>query len=829
MSFVFIALFVNAQCAPNTAYGGHLINLVPQEYREFQNRLNLGRACSHKLGLNERLIHDLELIMVGGFTPLSTFMGEADYLSVLSESRLANGLYWPLPITLDVTEQYARDLEIGSSIVCLTDDFANNIAALHVSEIFQARKTEESKLFISNFEPHLSRHWASHPSVRYIVDDQGPFLISGVLVGIQLPPRRPYKKYRLTPQEVRTEIIRRGFERTVAFQTRNPLHNAHVELAKNASERMSLLLHPVIGPTKLDDIPVSVRVRSYEVLIAEGVPPFNGNNFLFCLLPLAMRMGGPREAALHSIVRKNFGATSIIIGRDHAGCKDTTGADFYGPDEAREYVRSLQAELGIEMLDFDEFVYSSARQKYIERRYLYPDEEFLSLSGTKLRNILASGESPPEWFSDFKVVNVLRDFYLHPSKKGLVVFVYGRSGSGKSTLSEFIVTALENAGRTQVLTLDGDAIRESLSKDLGFDRKSREENLLRIGFVTEAVAARGGTVVVSAIAPYIHSRQKFRERIIFSAHATFFEIFVDTPEHVCAARDVKGLYDRVARGVIPGLGDFENPENPDMTVVMVGGNGPVSNAVKQLMRTLERKGVLMTTDSSADIKLEFQTRGYEDEGEFGQMSFARYLTNANGERLSYWHDVPLQEVDADSGSIVFNMVVEIPLGTIAKMEMDSQRSLNPIVHDTEKSFSKNQTRFEKIDTPRLYKHPLPIPVNYGFLPQTLGCDGDPMDAIDISGISLSSGSVVQVSVIGVLRLIDQGEPDDKIVVRSRLHNDVCENEYIEDFGLNMSIIADWFRTYKLYEGMSENSFAESNQTAPEIIHTSHESWKHLYR
>jgi sulfate adenylyltransferase len=509
--------------------------------------------------LAERQLCDLEMIINGGFSPLEGFLGKADYDTVVRDMRLSDGTLWPIPVTLDVTEEFASKVTTGSS-VALRNQEGILIAVLTVSDIWKPDKDTEAK-FVYGTNDTL------HPAVAFLFNRANPFYLGGEITGVEMPLHYDFGHLRHTPRELREKFKRQGWHKVVAFQTRNPMHRAHQELTFRAAKlaEANLLIHPVVGMTKPGDIDHYSRVRCYEKLLKH----YPEQTTALSLLPLAMRMGGPREALWHAIIRKNYGCTHLIVGRDHAGPgNDRNGKPFYGPYDAQELVSKYQREIGVEMVPFQMMVYVKEKAGYMPVDEVEDGMEVLDISGTEFRRRLQEGFEIPEWFSFPEVVEELRKTHPSRHKQGFTVFFTGLSGSGKSTIANaLLVKCLEMGGRSVTL-LDGDLIRKNLSSELGFSKEHRDLNILRIGFVAGEITKAGGVAICAPIAPYAITRKRVRE--IITPVGGFLEVYVSTPLETCEERDRKGLYAKAREGIIKeftGISDpYEVPENPDLVI-----------------------------------------------------------------------------------------------------------------------------------------------------------------------------------------------------------------------------------------------------------------------
>ena len=513
--------------------------------------------------LNDRQICDLEMILNGGFSPLTGFLNESDYNSVLENMRLQDGTIWPIPITLDVTEEFAEAIN-KSDEIALKDKEGFTIAVMSAESIWAPdKKAEAEKVIITTDD--------SHAAVNYLINESNPVYVGGPIKGLMLPKQYDYTDLRQTPAQVRELFEKNGWDNVVAFQTRNPMHRAHVELTIRAAEEhdAKILIHPVVGLTKPGDVDHYTRVRCYQHVL----PKYTDDSAMLSLLPLAMRMAGPREALWHAIIRKNYGCNMFIVGRDHASPgagKD--GQPFYGPYDAQDLLKEHEKELGIKMVPFQLMVYVPAKDAYVPKNELEENEEFNMISGTDLRDRLRNDEEIPEWFSYPEVVAELRRFRPALDKRGFTVFFTGLSGSGKSTLANGLLVKLMEDGRRPVTLLDGDIVRTHLSSELGFSQEHRKLNVRRIGFVASEITKNGGIALCAPIAPYQSDRRFNRELI--SPLGGFIEVYVDTSLAVCEERDVKGLYALAREGKLKqftGIDDpYEEPENPEIEITSAG-------------------------------------------------------------------------------------------------------------------------------------------------------------------------------------------------------------------------------------------------------------------
>ena len=538
-------------------HGGELNNLLVSD--EERDALKEQANDLPSWILTQRQSCDLELLLNGGFSPLEGFLSEEEYQSVCEHMRLKNGILWPIPITLDVTDEFAAALGTGDAIA-LRDQEGVALAVLEISSIWHPDKEREAELVFGTTD-------TAHPGVNYLMNIAGPVYIGGKLKGLELPRHYDFKAHRHTPSELRQKFRKLGWRRIVAFQTRNPMHRAHQELTFRAAQlaEANLLIHPVVGMTKPGDIDHFTRVRCYEHLLKK----YPEQTTALSLLPLAMRMAGPREAVWHAIIRKNYGCTHFIVGRDHAGPgKDSTGKDFYGPYDAQELLKRHEKEIGIEMVPFQMMVYVKEQGQYLPIDAVEEGMTPLNISGTEFRRRLMEGLDIPDWFSYPEVVEELRRRYPPRHKQGVTIFFTGLSGAGKSTIANALLTKLMELGDRPVSLLDGDVVRKHLSSELGFSKEHRNINIMRIGYVASEITKNGGVAICAPIAPYRATRQAVREMI--SQYGGFIEVHVATPLEVCEKRDRKGLYVKARQGLIKeftGISDpYEEPENPEVRI-----------------------------------------------------------------------------------------------------------------------------------------------------------------------------------------------------------------------------------------------------------------------
>ena len=539
--------------------------------------------------LTDRQLCDCEMILDKSFSPLNRFMNKDDYLMVLSEMRLATGELFPIPITLDVDKEFSDQVSIGEKII-LREKEGFKIATMVVDSIWEPDLHQESEMVYGTID-------YSHPAVNYMFNIGNRVYMGGKIEKIAMPNHYDYRQYRLSPMEAKIKFKDIGWDKIVAFQTRNPLHRAHIEMTLKSIEELDakLFLHPVVGMTKPGDVDHYTRVRCYQHVIKK----YPKDSAMLALLPLAMRMGGPRETVLHAIIRKNYGCTHIIVGRDHAGPgNDSKGHPFYGPYDAQELLNRYKKEIGIEIVPFQFMVYTPRDKNYKPLESLDENEDYQTISGTELRNILDRGDEIPEWFSYPEVIKELKKSRPPLNKRGFTIFFTGLSGSGKSTIANGLLIKFLEEGSRPVTLLDGDIVRTHLSSELGFSKEHRSLNVQRIGFVASEITKNGGIAICAPIAPYEYDRKVNRELI--SKAGSFIEIFVNTSLEKCEERDAKGLYKLAREGKIKeftGISDpYEEPKSPDIAVNSDGTSTP-EELVDYIYQKLINMGYLLNKNT----------------------------------------------------------------------------------------------------------------------------------------------------------------------------------------------------------------------------------------
>jgi sulfate adenylyltransferase len=562
-------------------HGGSLVNLLVDEQRAGVLKnivLNLP-----DITLNDRQLCDLELLATGAFSPLTGFMNRSDYESVLDRMRLQNNVLWPIPICLDVSELQRRSLEAGQS-VALRDPEGYLLAVMHLEDIWQADPAKEAVTVYGTSDRR-------HPGTNYLYTQAGQYYLGGKLEVLSLPLHFDFKQLRQTPSEIRAAFKKLGWKRMVGFFTRNPIHRPQFAMTINVMRqaRANLLLLPIAGMTKPGDFDHYTRVRCYRQ-VARHYPP---DSHMLSLLPLAMRWSGPREALLHAIVSKNYGCTHFIAGRDHAGPgRDHNGQPYYASDEAARLTQTYAEEIGMTVVPFAEMVYLPFEDEYRCADKVPEGTQFISLSGTDIRDRIRTGRRIPEWATFAEVVEELQKAYPPPRRQGFTVFFTGLSGAGKSTIAKILYASLLEIGDRPVSLLDGDIVRHNLSSELSFSREHRDINVRRIGFVASEITKNRGIAICAPIAPYAATRAEIRQ--IIENYGGFAEVYVSTPLEVCEKRDRKGMYAKARAGLIQGFtgvdDPYESPQSPEVWIDTT--NITPDEAAREIMLHLQQKGYI---------------------------------------------------------------------------------------------------------------------------------------------------------------------------------------------------------------------------------------------
>ena len=533
--------------------------------------------------LNDRQICDFELLTTGVFSPLKGFMKHGDYVSVLDHMRLETGELWPVPVCLDIPESLAIKLEIGQS-VALRDPEGFLLGVINIEDIWPLDIEKEAMAVYNTLDK-------SHPGVNYLYNKSGKYYIGGVVQALNLPIHPDFKQIRNTPAEVREKFSKLGWKRIVGFQTRQPLHRNHFEMTIQAMQkaRANLLLLPIAGVTKPGDFDHFTRMRCYQK-VAAHYPP---DSYMLNLLPLAMRMAGPREAILHMIIGRNFGCTHFVIGHDHASPGNgSSDKPFYQYDEAIKLAGNVHKEIGVEIITFEEMVYLPFEDEYKIATEVPKNTDTISFTGTDIQKRIRSGKKVPDWATFPEVIQELQKSYPPPLKQGFTIFCTGLSGAGKSTIAKVLHSKFLEIGTRPVTLLDGDIVRRHLSSELNFSKEHRDINVKRIGFVAAEITKNRGIAICAPIAPYEKTRTRIRESI--EAHGGFFEIHISTPIEECEKRDRKGMYAKARAGLLKGFtgvdDPYEEPLSPELNIDTTSLTP--DEAAQQVLLYISQKGFI---------------------------------------------------------------------------------------------------------------------------------------------------------------------------------------------------------------------------------------------
>lgn len=541
-------------------------------------------TLSHSLSwiLTARQTCDLECLLNDSFLPLTGFMDEANYLSVCQNMRLVSGALFPIPVTLDVSDDFAQLISVGDSILLRSAD-QSPFASLCVTSLWQPNKIEEAWQVYGTTD-------TAHPGVNYLLNMAHSWYIGGTISLIQLPQHFDFHAYRQTPAQLKAYFTQQGWDKVVGFQTRNPMHRAHFELTKRAAleHDAHLLIHPVVGQTKPDDVDYVTRVKCYIQLLRHYSP----GQAILSLLPLAMRMAGPREALWHGMIRKNYGVTHFILGRDHAGVSHANGP-FYQPYAAHELFCTHADEIGLTPVFYSTMAYVKEKNQFLLEEEIEAHHTVENISGTKLREVLRKGGDIPDWFTFSDIQAILKQTFLPQYQQGFTVLLTGLSGAGKSTIAHALIALLQESTHRSVTLLDGDIVRRNLSKELGFSPRDRETHLQRMGFVAAEITKHRGIAIIAAIAPYAQSRIELRQLV--EPYGEFVEIYVATALSLCQQRDVKGLYTKAHAGELlefTGVSaPYEAPLAPDM--IIDTASQTVDVTVQIIAQELKQMGLLL--------------------------------------------------------------------------------------------------------------------------------------------------------------------------------------------------------------------------------------------
>ncbi len=538
-------------------HGGPPVQLIVNEERATTLKeisLNLP-----DITLNDRQLCDLELLATGAFSPLDGFMTRSDYESVLDRMRLQNNVLWPIPICLGISDTKARTLEVGQSVT-LRDHEGFLLAIMHIEDMWPVDREKEASLVYGTTD-------ITHQGVKYLLSAEGDYYIGGKLEVLSVPLHFDFKQLRMTPQEIRRVYQKLKWKRILGFQTRNPIQRLQFEMTVKAMRqaKANLLLLPVTGMTKPGDFDHYTRVRCYRA-VARHYPP---DSFVLNLLPLSMRLAGPREALLHTIIAKNYGCTHFVVGRDHASPgTDAAGKPFYESHAAQELTEEYSGDIGVTIIPFEELVYLPFEDEYRSSDQIPEGEQYISFSSSDIRERIRTGRRIPEWATITEVVAELKKAYPSPDKQGFTIFFTGLSGAGKSTIAKVLYARFLEMGDRPVTLLDGDIVRRNLSSQLSFSKEDRDINVRRIGFVAGEITKNRGIAICAPIAPYNGTRSEIRNAI--ESYGGFIEVHVSTPINVCEKRDRKGMYAKARAGLIKGFtgvdDPYEIPESPEVRI-----------------------------------------------------------------------------------------------------------------------------------------------------------------------------------------------------------------------------------------------------------------------
>ncbi len=565
----------------NDAHGGRLVNLLVNEERaELLKEIALNIP---DISLNDRQMCDLELLAIGGFSPLKGFMVRSDYESVLDRMRLQNDVLWSVPVCLDISESFAKNLEVGQS-VALRDPEGFLLAVMHVEDVWPVDREKEAQKIYETQD-------SNHPGVWYLNNKSADYYVGGNLEVISLPLHFDFKQLRLTPAEVRATYAKLGWHRIVGFQTRNPLHRFLFEMTTRAMRqaRANLLLLPAVGMTRPGDFDHYTRVRCLQA-VSKHFPP---NSHVMSLLPLAMRLSGPRDAILDAIIAKNYGCSHFIVGHDHASPgSDINGNFFYEKDRARKLAAEFSSEMGVEIISFKKFVYLPFEDEYHSIDQVPEGTQTISMTGSDIRKRIREGRRIPEWATFKEIVEELQKAYPPPRQQGFTVFLTGLSGAGKSTVAKVLYSMFLEIGDRPVTLLDGDIVRQNLSNELNFSKEHRDINVRRIGFVASEITKNRGIAICAPIAPYENTRQETRQ--IIEQYGGFVEVHVSTPIDECERRDRKGMYAKARAGLIKGFtgvdDPYETPISPELRINTTALTP--AEAAQEILLFLGKKGFI---------------------------------------------------------------------------------------------------------------------------------------------------------------------------------------------------------------------------------------------
>ncbi|MDY7000947.1 MAG: bifunctional sulfate adenylyltransferase/adenylylsulfate kinase [Thermodesulfobacteriota bacterium] len=511
--------------------------------------------------LNKRQLCDLELLLNRAFYPLDGYLNQEDYEAVLDGMRLKDGTVWPMPVCLDVEEDFAAKLEPGLR-VAIRDKEGFMLAVLEVGDVWQPDKEREAKAVFGTADAD------KHPGVRRFYERVKPWYVGGKLEGLNLPQHYDFLELRMMPSETHRLFSQRGWRSVVGFQTEDYLHCAHREMILRAAREAGagIFIQPVVGRPGLDDMDHFTLVRCCR----EFANRFPKNMAMIGLITMAERLAGPREALWQAIVRKNFGCTHFMVADDHADPWVANGTEkrFYRKGRAQELVSEFGDEIGIKPVPLQRMAYVEDKAQYIPEDEVRPGMSVKSITPEELRRRLEFDLKIPSWFSFPGVTAELRRAYPPRHRQGFTVFLTGLSGAGKSTLAKVLQVKFMEMRDRPVTLLDGDIVRKNLSSELTYTREHRNLNITRIGFVASEITKNRGIAICAPIAPYEESRRANRELI--GGYGGYIEVYMSTPLEVCEQRDRKGIYAKARAGIMKGVTGVDDPyvppSNPELTL-----------------------------------------------------------------------------------------------------------------------------------------------------------------------------------------------------------------------------------------------------------------------
>lgn len=537
------------------------------------------------LCLNERQVCDLELLLNRGFYPLTGFMGQGEYASVLDTMRLTDGSVWPMPICLDVSEEIAATLRVGRRLA-LNDQEGFLLALCSITDLWQPDKRREAVAVYGTDDPSL------HPGVRYLYDKVGNWYVGGTLEGISLPIHYDFQELRLSPSETVRRQTMNGWRSVLGFHTEDYLHCGHREMVLNAAREVgaAIFLQPGADVRYPGNLDYFTQIRCFQAFARK----FPQNMIMLGLTPFAGRKAGPREALWQAIMRKNFGCSHFMVAEDHADpFKGQTERErFYPLGAAQDLVAKYAEETGIAMVPESKMGYLKARRQY-DVLDDSKNNEAVAVTSEELQRRLTLDIDIPDWFSPPEIVSELRCVFPPRSKQGFTLFMTGLSGSGKSTIAKVLQTKFMEMRGRPVTLLDGDIVRKNLSSELSYSKEHRNINIARIGFVASEITKNGGIALCAPIAPYEESRQANRNLI--SRYGGYIEVYVSTPLEICEQRDRKGLYAKARSGKMTGVTGITDPYVPPINPELTIDTTEITpmEAVQEILLYLEEHGFIV--------------------------------------------------------------------------------------------------------------------------------------------------------------------------------------------------------------------------------------------